>query len=1223
MSSQPIASLFVDFRAGTISFEKDMRSLAKTLNRQAKDFAKLGEGISKALTVPITAGAVAAFKAADNYQKAQKILQVSTGKTGEALKGLQKDFEAVAGVVPNAFSETAKAMSDVQVRTGKTGESAQELTKQFLELSNVTETDLNANLDAGLTLFDAWGIEVDKQSPLLDKFYRASQLSGKSVAELMSTVGGSDAILGAFGFSIEESIGLVTNFARGGVDAEKTFASLNKAFLKWADAGKDPRQALLDLLQAIEQMPFSTEVAARAAEVFGKKVAIDMVDAAQEGRFNYNQYLDTINNGNNTILGAAQANRTFGEAVAQAWNTINLAIGQGIDPSAYKELNETIKELGESIAGVINWFFALPEPVRNVAIATTALAAVTGPVLIYFGWILESGAVVAKTIGTIAKATGEWAAANAFLNSTFVSGVIGKIVAAFSLLGALALPIGALAIAIVGLAAGTAAFGGDFLETIGLLGKFFYTGFVEVIKKGIELIKAAFFGVASFIGTVMEEAAVRMLQMFGLSENMARSVVGLVKTLLSGLVAAFKAAFESIKNFAAETIDAISGFFERGFANWRRGLLVIKYGGVAAAAASEEYKALEASLASAGKTAAEAGQQVAAVGGLFTDIGSYASSSLEAVNTKIRKLPPSLKETEDAAKKAADALKDMRDQIGDIEQQHGLDTIKEQIEEIAKGGSAVDFKGKFETLESAIADSYYEGFTKANEKATDEQLEQARGLAEERAAIEGKIYREQISKQQLEADKEKHKKSVDFFKGLMEDMITGTRFDWVEQFKKAAVEIAAEWATRLLEANILGAQSMGQAFDIVISSLTGALDSWFGGVSDLLGGVGGSLFGGGTAGAGGVITDPAGNAVGSAVGGAAAGAAPTTVGGYSLASLGGIAAAAAVGYIVTKTNFDNITGWDSQTRNEKIGFDIGTGILDVVAPGIGTAINKIGGSFGLFGGSKLSKNQQSLKAFEGWVEDTLKKSLGTALNFVVGDIGQFDKAGWANDFWKQFGERGADTFSTLGVAFEEILGLEEGVGGQIGALLAQNLAGMTGEESLDNIKLFLDSVGVSVADLNESILQMGLSGNLTWHEFESMRQSLEQIPAVGLAAFGDISGALDQVLQSGGRGIQAIQGLRNIAVEAGEKGVTSFEQLRTYLLDAGYSAETVGALFQAFSARGITSFEELSGAADPVLGGVIADMQTLGVKWEDFATDSQKLEGSVKNLASSIRDLAR
>ena len=244
------------------------------------------------------------------------------------------------------------------------------------------------------------------------------------------------------------------------------------------------------------------------------------------------------------------------------------------------------------------------------------------------------------------------------------------------------------------------------------------------------------------------------------------------------------------------------------------------------------------------------------------------------------------------------------------------------------------------------------------------------------------------------------------------------------------------------------------------------------------------------------------------------------------------------------------------------------------------------------------------------------------MNFAVGDINQFDAGGWADTFWENFGDKGGDTFSALGTAFEKLMGLEPGVGGQVGALLAQNLAGATNGESLDNIKLFLDAIGASTQELTDALLGMANAGEITWFEFESMRQSLEKIPTEGLAAFGDMAGAFQQVLESGGAGKDALIALKNIAIEAGEAGVTSFDQLRTYLLNAGYAAQEVDALIQALSQRGIASFEDLKNASDPALGGVIADMQTLGVKWDDFTGATETLDNSVKNLADSIRELS-
>lgn len=221
--------------------------------------------------------------------------------------------------------------------------------------------------------------------------------------------------------------------------------------------------------------------------------------------------------------------------------------------------------------------------------------------------------------------------------------------------------------------------------------------------------------------------------------------------------------------------------------------------------------------------------------------------------------------------------------------------------------------------------------------------------------------------------------------------------------------------------------------------------------------------------------------------------------------------------------------------------------------------------------------------------------------------GQIQGSDWADQYWNTFGQEAGLSFSALGAAMTQFADESTEQFSQIGLVLAENLVG-----NLDNARLLLQTMGVSAQDLEQAFLEIGLSGQETWHTVETFFQQIPSLTGEGLVGLGDVKGALDQITMSGGRGQTALFGLRNLAIEIGEVGGRSLDDLKNSLLGAGLTAEETNSILQALQQRGIDNLEELRNASDRTLGGVIADMESLGYSFEDAFGEG--LEESIQDI---------
>jgi len=329
----------------------------------------------------------------------------------------------------------------------------------------------------------------------------------------------------------------------------------------------------------------------------------------------------------------------------------------------------------------------------------------------------------------------------------------------------------------------------------------------------------------------------------------------------------------------------------------------------------------------------------------------------------------------------------------------------------------------------------------------------------------------------------------------------------------------------------------------------------------------------------------------------------------------------------------NAKGIDKETSsNQGTGGAIGAAAGSFFGP-IGAQVGQAIGSFvgGLIKWGSQNPETNARHAFSNFIEEGFKKleqisfydSAGNlknlkakSLNFFEGQRNRFDSGDWTTSLDK-FDAKSRSVFDGLGKGLKELLGITEDVGGQIGAMLIENLGG-----NVDNARLLVYQLGISLEDITEKLVESGKTGAMSWHEIEVALQGVNEAFGSGLAAVADIKGAFDELSASGGRGMAALKGVKDIAVEALEGGAKSFEDFKAKALENGVSLELIDAFISALKQRNISSLEEIASATDRTLGGIVADIQSaspaLSSKWEEMGSQVDQLTKKLNDLPSEL-----
>lgn len=374
----------VSIGADTSEVEKALKDLSKSVGKVSKELISFGKNVSVSLTAPLTAWGAAATAAGLKVRDALNDVAVGTGATGEALRGLQADFKAIAGQVPDDMSLTAKAIADVNTMLGATGPELQALSKSFLDLSRITKTDLGSNIESVTKLMNNWGIEASNGAKVLDQLLFASQQTGISVNELAKMLTESGNTFRTYNFSLEEAIAMLALLSKIGVDVGQFLTGLDRSLGNIAGAGiKDMRKALDAFLMAIKNAPNDMKALQLASDLVGKISDVPLMSAIRSGGLEYREFAKQIEEVTGTLQTLIEETEGFSAKWRRLTNQLILAL-EPLGTHILKIAEEYMPALSDA-TGKLNIDFSdttikIGMIVAAVGPATLALGAFTAAV---------------------------------------------------------------------------------------------------------------------------------------------------------------------------------------------------------------------------------------------------------------------------------------------------------------------------------------------------------------------------------------------------------------------------------------------------------------------------------------------------------------------------------------------------------------------------------------------------------------------------------------------------------------------------------------------------------------------------------------------------------------------------------------------------------------------------------------------------------------------------
>ena len=419
---------------------KDMAdSAVENMEKVSKTAENVGEGLEKAGSVlnkgsaaaaAVLAGSVASFKDLDN---GYDIIVKKTGATEDAFDSLKATADEIFSGSVFDMSDIGAAIGEVNTRFGYTGDVLKTAAEQYLQFAKVNDADVADSVGKTARIMTAWNLSAENLPDLLGMITAKGQETGVAVSTLMDKVLDNNAIFKEMGLSLEESISLMAQFEKNGINDSTALTALKTSVKNATKEGKSLSEALKDSVSDIKSTTTDTEALQKATELFGTKGAAEMATAIREGRINFDDLSGSMTDYRDTVKKTYDATLDPLEESKQVLNNLKLA-GADLAATALKEGKPLIDDVVKGIKGITEWFKKLDPEQKKVLTKAIEITAVVGPGVTILGKLTKGvGSFVgtgAKLIKTLKTAT----TAQEGLNAAQSANPIGAVVTAVVLL---------------------------------------------------------------------------------------------------------------------------------------------------------------------------------------------------------------------------------------------------------------------------------------------------------------------------------------------------------------------------------------------------------------------------------------------------------------------------------------------------------------------------------------------------------------------------------------------------------------------------------------------------------------------------------------------------------------------------------------------------------------------------------------------------------------------
>jgi len=286
------------------------------------------------------------------FDEVSDSIRIGTSESGDALEGLMTDFDNVYASVPTTMEDAGKAITDYNTHLDLTGKDLQDLSKQAIQVSSMLGDDLSGVIECSSKAIKIWNIDAEDMCGAMDYVFKASQSTGAGFTDLMTNVQSFAPQLQELGYSFEESIALIGQLDKAGVDAGGVLGAMKKSVGELAKQGVSAAEGLAYYSDQIMNAKDMTEATIIASEIFGSKAGSTMAAAIRNGTMSVAELTAELEKNHETISSAAEDTYDFSERLQVFKQKTEVAF-RPLASTMFDTLNDLMPVVSDLMEGLI------------------------------------------------------------------------------------------------------------------------------------------------------------------------------------------------------------------------------------------------------------------------------------------------------------------------------------------------------------------------------------------------------------------------------------------------------------------------------------------------------------------------------------------------------------------------------------------------------------------------------------------------------------------------------------------------------------------------------------------------------------------------------------------------------------------------------------------------------------------------------------------------------
>jgi TP901 family phage tail tape measure protein len=420
MATSALATAFVNIVPGTVELERYLKGelgtqaqaagvlagkslttgLTAGMKNAGAQMSKIGQGMSLAITAPLTAIGLKSIQTAADFGVTMATMQVNAEATGsqmESLRGL-----------------AIKMGQDTVFSAGEAAQAMLELSKGGMSIANIQGGALAASMNLaateGIGLAESAGIVIqamnqfkipaDQASTAVDLLAAGAVASTASIYDLAGGLKYVGTTANSLGVSLPETVTALAALNNAGIDATTAGTSLNMFMLRLIPTTRkaaeeaaalglnfvDASGSLKPMAQVVRELQAEYSGMGDAAKAASLKTifGVEGMRAAnvliEQGAAGWDALAKSVDKqGIASDLANARMSGLAGsiEMMKGSIDTALLSIGDRMTPA--------VMTLTQNITGLVNWFASLDPAIQGNIVNFLSFMAVAGPVILVLG----------------------------------------------------------------------------------------------------------------------------------------------------------------------------------------------------------------------------------------------------------------------------------------------------------------------------------------------------------------------------------------------------------------------------------------------------------------------------------------------------------------------------------------------------------------------------------------------------------------------------------------------------------------------------------------------------------------------------------------------------------------------------------------------------------------------------------------------------------------------